>query len=83
MVDLDVWGGLFETAAAWYRGAPFDVVQLIYPDRNGFLPYEPGFEHRLRFAQPVIGTVRPDHSTAVHGTGGRCGPDGAPETLGS
>ena len=57
VVDLDTWGGLFETAAAWYRGAAFDVVQLIYPDRNGFLPYEPGYEHRLRYAQPVIGTV--------------------------
>ena len=22
VVDLDTWGGLFETAAAWYRGAP-------------------------------------------------------------
>ena len=29
----------------------------VYPDRNGFLPYEPGFDQRLRFAQPVIGAV--------------------------
>ena len=56
-VDLDDWAALFATAAAWYRGAPFEVVQLIYPDRNGFLPYEAGFEQRMRFAQPVIGTV--------------------------
>lgn len=53
-VDLDRHGELFETAAAWYRGEPFTVVQLVYPDRNGFLPYEPGFEQRLRFAQPVL-----------------------------
>ena len=56
-VDLDVWGEWFATAQAWYRGQPFEVVQLVYPDRNGFLPYEPGFDHRLRFAQPVIGTI--------------------------
>lgn len=56
-VDLAVWGGLFDTAAAWYRGAEFAVVQLVYPDRNGFLPYEPGFDQRLRFAQPLIGTL--------------------------
>jgi len=56
-VDLDLWGDWFATAEAWYRGQPFEVVQLIYPDRNGFLPYEPGFEQRLRYAQPVIGTV--------------------------
>ena len=50
------WGPLFATAEAWYRGEPFEVVQLIYPDRNGFLPYEPGFDQRMRLAQPVIGT---------------------------
>jgi hypothetical protein len=53
-VDVSVWGELFATAAAWYRGEPFEVVQLVYPDRNGFLPDEPGFDHRLRYAQPVL-----------------------------
>ena len=56
-VDLDVWGEWFGTAAAWYRGAPFELVQLIYPDRNGFLPYEAGYEQRMRLAQPVIAAV--------------------------
>ena len=54
-VDLDEWAPLFATAQAWYRGDQFEVVQLVYPDRNGFLPYEAGFDQRLRFAQPVIG----------------------------
>ena len=31
------------------------MVQLFYPDRNGFMPYETGFEQRLRLAQPVVG----------------------------
>jgi hypothetical protein len=56
-VDLGVWGPYFATATAWYRGADFEMVQLIYPDRNGFLPYEVGYEQRMAFAQPVIGTV--------------------------
>lgn len=47
----------FTTAVAWYRGAPFEVVQLLYPDRSGFLPYEAGYEQRMTLAQPVIGTV--------------------------
>ncbi len=47
----------FGTASAWYRGAPFDVVQLLYPDRNGFMPYEAGFERRMRLAQPIVGEV--------------------------
>ncbi len=53
-VDVGRWGSWFATATAWYGGARFDVVQLLYPDRNGFLPYEHGFDQRLRFAQPVL-----------------------------
>lgn len=56
-VDLDEYGLLFQTAASWYKGEPFEMVQLLYPDRNGFMPYEPGFEQRLRFAQPVVGRI--------------------------
>lgn len=56
-VDVERWGPLFETSIAWYRGSPFELVQMMYPDRNGFMPYEPGFEQRLRFAQPVIGEL--------------------------
>lgn len=54
-IDLDRWGGYFATASAWYRGRPLEAVQLMYPDPNGFLPYEAGFERRMSFAQPVIG----------------------------
>ena len=57
-VDLDEWAPLFTTAAAWYGGEPFSIVQLLYPDRNGFLPYEAGFDQRMRFAQPVIGSFQ-------------------------
>jgi len=58
-VDRAEHGGYFATATAWYDGADFEVVQFLYPDRNGFLPYEMGFEQRLKFAQPVIGTMTP------------------------
>ena len=56
-VDTDQAAGTFTTLDAWYRGQPYDVVQLLYPDRNGFMPYEIGYDQRLRFAQPVIGNV--------------------------
>ncbi|TVR20476.1 MAG: DUF4262 domain-containing protein [Ilumatobacter sp.] len=56
-IDLEQWGGHFATATAWYRGEPFDLVQMLYPDRNGFMPYEAGFDQRMRYAQPVIGAV--------------------------
>lgn len=56
-VDLAEWGWMFEVATAWYRGVEHPVVQLLWPDRNGFLPTEPGFDRRVIAAQPVIGTV--------------------------
>ncbi len=56
-VDLDEHGDYFTTAFAWYRGAPFEMTQLLFPDRNGFMPYEVGYDQRMRFAQPVVGTV--------------------------
>ena len=59
-VDVDEYGAFFRTAQSWYRGEPFDMVQLLYPDRNGFMPYEPGFDQRLRFAQPLVGVVGPE-----------------------
>ena len=56
-IDMERWGTWFTTLGSWYRGESVEAVQLIYPDRNGFLPYESGFETRMRLAQPVVGTV--------------------------
>ena len=57
-IDMDAWGSWFATLLSWHQGESVEIVQLIYPDRKGFLPYEPGFEKRMRRAQPVVGTVR-------------------------
>jgi hypothetical protein len=56
-IDVLAHRELFETAMAWYRGDPQPMVQLLYPDRNGFMPYEVGFDQRLRMAQPVVGEM--------------------------
>ena len=45
---------LFATGRAWHRGS-FELLQLLWPDRMGWLPHESGFDHRLVRAQPVIG----------------------------
>ena len=55
-IDTAEWSPLLDTAAKWYRGAPFDAVQLLWPDRNGFLPYEAGFDQHRVMSQPVIGS---------------------------
>lgn len=56
-VDGGTWGELFDVGTAWRRGSSVEVVQLLWPDRNGFLPTEPGFDRRVAPAQPVIGAV--------------------------
>ena len=48
---------LMPTAVAWRKGRAFPAVQLLWPDRNGFLPHEPGFDRRMVLAQPVVGEV--------------------------
>ncbi|MFM7536743.1 MAG: DUF4262 domain-containing protein [Acidimicrobiales bacterium] len=54
-IDLDRYGGLFASAAGWYGEVGFRVVQFVWPDRNGWLPWESGFDRQVLGAQPVIG----------------------------
>ena len=54
-VDVAAHAPLFASAFGWHKGSTFAVVQMLWPDRNGFLPDEAGFDQRLRFAQPVLG----------------------------
>ena len=59
-VDVADHVDTFATAIAWYRSTDppsLPVVQLLWPDRRGFLPTEHGYDARLRWAQPVIGTA--------------------------
>jgi len=56
-LDFEVVQVLLSAAVSWRRGALFDAVQLLWPDRNGWLPHESGFDQRLRHAQPVVGSV--------------------------
>ena len=56
-IDLQEFGDFFTTADAWDRGEEFEMLQLLFPDRQGFMPYEAGYERRMRFAQPVLGAV--------------------------
>ena len=56
-IDTELTNELLATAVAWRKGAPFAAVQLLWPDRNGFLPTEPGFDRRMALAQPVVADV--------------------------
>jgi len=54
-INLAEYGTFFRTAVSWYRGQPFEMVQLLWPDRHGFLPYEARYAQHMRLAQPVLG----------------------------
>lgn len=56
-VDLGLVGELFEAATAWYGGSAYRMVQLVWPDRSGWMPWEPGFDRRVALAQPVLGSL--------------------------
>jgi hypothetical protein len=54
-VDVASMGGLFASAAAWYGDAPFRVVQLVWPDRTGWMPWEPGVDPETAAVQILLG----------------------------
>lgn len=59
-IDAERVTDRFATARAWRRGVEPAMVQLVWPDRNGWLPYESGAAAEVRDAQPVIGRIRHD-----------------------
>ena len=60
-VDLAEHAARFPDASAFHagRGVGADrwrMLQFVWPDRNGRLPWDQDYDPRLRVAQPVIGT---------------------------
>jgi hypothetical protein len=56
-LDVEEHLDLFEGAVSWYGSSDFPMVQLAWPDRNGWMPWESGFDHRLLLAQPMVGSL--------------------------
>ena len=54
-VDVTANAHLFTTGVKWNRGKVGAMLQLVWPDRNGLLPFESGFDASMRLAQPAIG----------------------------
>jgi hypothetical protein len=58
-IDLDEHGDLFPDAAALLgrTGEPWELLQFVWPDRNGRLPWDAEYDQRLRVAQPIVGST--------------------------
>jgi hypothetical protein len=55
-IDTDAHAALFPDNVAFHGGTGFRMLQFVWPDRAGRLPWDEGYDERLRLAQPVIGT---------------------------
>lgn len=51
LVDVD--DAMFPSAVA-FTGDAFMIDQFVWPDRSGLLPWEEGYDPRLRLAQPIL-----------------------------
>ncbi|UDY37847.1 DUF4262 domain-containing protein [Dermatobacter hominis] len=58
-VDLAEHGELFPDATALLdrTGESWEVLQFVWPDRNGRFPWDEGYDERLRVAQPIVGAT--------------------------
>lgn len=49
------WLDVFFGNAAWhYRSAEVPILQCLWPDESGLLPWEPGFDESWREVQPLL-----------------------------
>jgi hypothetical protein len=49
------WLPVFFGNAEWhYKGRPFSILQLFWPDAGGRFPWEPGFAASWRVRQPLL-----------------------------
>ncbi len=56
-VALEEWAGLFPDDERVHGTGAYEMLQFVWPDRGGRLPWDEGYEERLRLAQPVIGAL--------------------------
>ena len=61
-IDLAEWGPMFATGVAWHRGAPFGIVQLLWPESmlDGFSAES----RRTIIAHELAHLARRDHWVA-------------------
>ncbi|MCP4228504.1 MAG: DUF4262 domain-containing protein [Actinomycetia bacterium] len=53
-IDLTIHTGRFVSPPIIYGEQPWRMVQLVWPHKNGALPWEDGWPHELRLAQPLL-----------------------------
>lgn len=53
-LDPSALAGMFPGLDAWYGDQPYRLAQLVWPDRAGWLPWEPGFDPAVAGVQLLL-----------------------------
>jgi Domain of unknown function (DUF4262) len=58
-VPLDAYRGYLGTALWFYQSlpTPFPCVQMVWPDRDGKFPWEPGYDKQFDAVQPLLASI--------------------------
>ena len=64
--DLMRLANWYYEAAGRHAGIRYRVLQLVWPDSGGRLPWEPGYDTRFNELQPVLPDVQQPPTTSLH-----------------
>jgi hypothetical protein len=64
--DLMRLANWYYEAASHRTGTRYRVLQLVWPDSDGRLPWEPGYDTRFNHVQPVLRDVQQPPTTSLH-----------------
>lgn len=53
-VDESYYQDYFGTANHYYHHTDYPVLQLIWPDKEGYFPWDPAFNPNFKFRQPLL-----------------------------
>lgn len=64
-VDLRWYKAFFGTAIRFYRRPPFPVLEVVWPDQEGFFPWQPESSEPYRGLQPHLWLTPAAHPKGV------------------
>jgi hypothetical protein len=64
-VDLRWYRAFFGSAIMFYRRPPFPVLQVVWPNGEGFFPWQPESDESYRTLQPQLWLVPASHPQGV------------------
>jgi hypothetical protein len=64
--DLMRFANWYYEAASNQSGTHYQALQLVWPDSEGLLPWEPGYDTRFNDLQPLLPDIQQPPSSSLH-----------------